>query len=129
MTTATTIAAPRIVSHSPPPATPAPMPTRARPLSAMSMPITPTTTRVVVLSMCASPGLLGRRRWRGGVRLDDHRGAVGDDLGHRAGQLRAVEAHRDHRVRAHQRRVLDHPVEGLAAGVLEERRVLLDLAA
>ena len=64
-----------------------------------------------------------------GVRGDDDRGPVGDDLAHRARQLGAVEAHREDGVRAEQRRVLDEPVEGLAAGVLEQARVLVDLAA
>src|SRR5512141_2504670 len=68
---------------------------------------------------------LGRRL----VRHHDHGRAVRDDLGHRLGELAAVEAHRDDGVAAHERRVLDHPVDGLAAGVLEELGVLMDLAA
>src|SRR5690349_11936098 len=71
--------------------------------------------------------LLVRLR-RGRVGLDDHRGPVGHDLGHVARHLAAVEAHRDDRVGAHDRGVLDEPVQGLAAGVLEELGVLVDLA-
>src|SRR5712671_4313667 len=130
MTTATTRPAPRIVAHRP--ETPAPAALAARPARVSRTPITARIARVVVLSIgsrslapSASLGWLGRARI-----LDDHDGrAVGDDLRHRAGQLGAVEAHRDDRVGAHQGRVLDQPIEGLPAGVLEQRRVLLDLAA
>src|SRR5512146_865320 len=71
--------------------------------------------------------LLGGLR-RAGVRDDDDGGPVGHDLRHRRRHLAAVEAHRDDGVRAHERRVLDHPVDRLAAGVLEELGVLVDLA-
>ena len=43
--------------------------------------------------------------------------------------LRGVEAHGDHRVGAHQLGVLDHAVDGVAARVLEQLRVLRHLAA
>src|SRR5512135_2706421 len=72
--------------------------------------------------------LLGGLR-RAGVRDDDDGGPVGHDLGHRRRHLAAVEAHRDDRIGAHERRVLDHPVDRLAAGVLEELGVLVDLPA
>ena len=73
-----------------------------------------------------STGVVGARRSVGG----DHDGRpVGDDLAHRARQLGAVEAHRQDRVGAEQRGVLDQPVERLAAGVLEQAGVFVDLAA
>ena len=119
---------PMTVSHSPPnPALP-PAIVAARPARASSVPMTLRTMRVVVLSIEASTySPVGGVAPASGS-IDDGR-AVRHDLRHRPGQLGAVEAHRDHRVPAHQRGVLDEPVERLAAGVLEERRVLLDLAA
>src|SRR4030095_14576608 len=96
----------------------------------ISVPMTPRMTRVVVLSIGRRP-LLDRRlrRRRPRLGLEDAARPVGHDLGHRAGELGAVEAHRHDRIAAHQRRVLHEAVERLAAGVLEERRVLGDLAA
>src|SRR5271156_4471532 len=45
--------------------------------------------------------------------LDDHRGAVRDDLAHGLADFRAVEAHGDHRVGAHERGVAGQPVDGV----------------
>src|SRR5690349_7567528 len=95
----------------------------AIPASIRSTPKTTISPRTIVLTR------LLRRRLRGRVRLDNHGGPVGDDLGHRRGHLGAVEAHRDHRVGAHEGCVLDQSVERLAAGVLEQLGVLMDLAA
>src|SRR5262245_15566410 len=87
----------------------------------------PRTVRQPRMTTPIARRLLGRLL-RGRVRLDDDRRAVRHDLGHVAREGAAVEAHRDDRVRAHQRRVLDQPVERLAAGVLEQLGVLVDLA-
>src|SRR3972149_601672 len=57
-----------------------------------------------------------------------HGGAVGDYLAHGGPQLAAVEPHADHRIGAHQGRVLHHPIERLAPGVLEKFGVFPDLA-
>src|SRR5262245_2696452 len=121
--------APMTVSHNPVPPNAPPSPTAPRPASTNRTPTAPRTTRVVVLSIRVLPLLRRRVRPGAALRLDDDRGPVGDDLGHRPGQLRAVEPHRDHRVRPHQRRVLHEPVERLPTGVLEERGVLVDLTA
>src|SRR6185437_15450220 len=43
-------------------------------------------------------------------------------------QLRRVEAHGKDRVRPHRRRVRDHPIDRLPAGILQQRGVLVDLA-
>src|SRR6266511_4384996 len=59
----------------------------------------------------------------------DHRRAVGDDLGEALADLRGVEPHPHDRVRSQQARVLDHAVHCMAAAVLEQFRVLADLAA
>src|SRR6516162_9051163 len=94
---------------------------------------TPTTSSVMprpARRMRAAPSIGSVPRLPGvRVRDDDHRGPVGDDLRHALAELRAVEAHRDHGVRAHQDGVLDHAVERLTAGVLEQLRVFVDLAA
>src|SRR5262249_32319474 len=87
---------------------------------------TPSTT--MIPRTTGAMGLLAgwlRRR----VRLHDDRRAIRDDLGHVARHLAAVEAHRDDRVGAHERGVVDEPVAGLAARVLEQLGVLVDLAA
>src|SRR5262249_28007401 len=62
-------------------------------------------------------------------RVEDHRGAVGDDLAHRLPDLGGVEAHHHDRVRLHEGRILHHAVDRVAARFLEELRVLGDLAA
>src|SRR4051795_1417622 len=48
------------------------------------------------------------------------RGPVGEDLGQPLADLGGVEADRDDRVRAEQPRVGDHPVQRVAAAVLEQ---------
>src|ERR1035438_1818484 len=63
------------------------------------------------------------------ARPDDHRGAVGDDLGQRLADLRGVEPHGDDGIGPLDPGVLDHPVEGLGAAVLDQLGVLLHLAA
>src|SRR3954471_17661693 len=95
-----------------------------RPPSMMSRPRTTSAARTTTLT-----GALFRCLRGPGICFDDDRRAIGDDLGHRRGHLAAVEAHRDDCVRPHERGVLDHPVDRLAAGVLEELGVLVDLAA
>src|SRR5207248_7603923 len=45
------------------------------------------------------------------VCRQDDRSSVGHDLRHGAADLAAVEAHADHGIGPHQRRVGDHPVE------------------
>src|SRR2546421_3382972 len=92
----------------------------------MSMIARPTTTRI---ARTTRPATALFDSWlRGGVGHDDHRRAVRDDLGHRVRDLAAVEAHRDDRVGAHDRRVLDEAVDRLAAGILEQLGGLMDLA-
>src|SRR6266550_812401 len=86
----------------------------------------PTTTSAPRMNVPTAAGLL-RDRLRRRVGLHNDRRAVGDDLGHVAGHLAAVEAHRDDRVGAHQRGVLDEPVQRLAPRVLEQLGVLVDL--
>src|SRR5664280_808337 len=76
----------------------------------------------------ASVGLLDGWATGVGVGHDHDRGPVGHDFRHGCADLRRVEAHREDRVGAHQSRVLDHSVEGLAPGVLEQLGVLVDLA-
>ena len=68
--------------------------------------------------------------WPAGIDVwhDNDRRPVGDDFGHRVADFGRVEPHREDRVPAHERRVLDHSVEGLAPGVLEQRGVLMDFA-
>src|SRR5829696_2270948 len=103
-----------------------PSATPAMSRSPPSISSTPMTTRPPRTS--ALMGSLLRRLRGGGVGRDDHRGAIRDDLGHRAGEPAGVEAHRDDRIRPHQGRVLDESVERLAAGVLEQLGVLVNLA-
>src|SRR6476620_9727290 len=79
--------------------------------------------------ICRRCRLLGRGLGGGGVGDDNDGRAVGHDLGHGLADLGRVEPERDDRVRAHECRVLDHPVECLAPGVLEQLGVLVDLAA
>src|SRR6266446_10132872 len=64
-----------------------------------------------------------------GALLNDRRGPIRDDFRHRLTKLRGVEAHHDDRIGAHGARVLDHAVNRVAACVLDEARVLDDLAA
>src|SRR5258708_5993326 len=73
-----------------------------------------------------SPAAVRRARLPGGP--DDDRSAVGHDLRQLLADLGRVEAHGDDRVRAEQPRVLDHPVDGVTAAVLEQPGVLRDLA-
>src|SRR3954470_14824043 len=101
----------------------------AIPATTSERPKRTTTTRAAPNPVVIARSVGGRRRGRCRVRRDDDRCPVGDDLAHGAGQLGAVEAHRQDRVRAEQRAVRDKPVERLAAGVLEQARVLVDLAA
>src|SRR5215472_5728348 len=61
--------------------------------------------------------------------LEDHGRAVGDDLAHGLADLGGVEAHHDDAVGPHGGGVLDQPVDRLAAGLLEELGVFVDLAA
>src|SRR5450759_705284 len=63
-----------------------------------------------------------------GAPLDQRRRAVGDNLGHGLAYLRGVESHHHNSVRAHRPRVLDHAIHRVAARVLDEARVLDDLA-
>jgi hypothetical protein len=89
----------------------APQPTAA----SMTPPIASSAAR----SNCASAG----------QRLD-HRGrTIGDDLAHRLSDLRGVEAHHQDRVGAHHRRILHQTVHCLAARVLEQMAVFVDLTA
>src|SRR3954454_8953424 len=129
------IAAPNNVAHRPvtPPTAVTPIPPKI-----MRTPRMATQVRTIGLSISDARDRVDGRspsrsfdRWlaRGSIRLDDDGRAVGDDLGHRPRELRAVEAHRDHGVPAHQAGVLDQPVEGLAPGVLEQRRVFVNLTA
>ena len=60
----------------------------------------------------STAGLFGGLR-RSGIGRQHDRRSVGDDLGHGATDLAAVEAHADHRIGSHQRRVLDHPIQRL----------------
>src|SRR5450830_171732 len=60
--------------------------------------------------------------------FDHHGGAVGDDFAHGLGDFGGVEAHHDDGVAAHQAGVLDHAVEGVAAGLLQQGGVFGDLA-
>src|SRR5208282_621757 len=66
------------------------------------------------------------RSWSG---FDHRRRAVGDDLAHRIADLGAVVAHHQDGVRAHRGRVLDQPIERMAARLLEQLRVFVDFAA
>src|SRR5512134_1872643 len=59
---------------------------------------------------------------------DDGR-AVGHDLGRSGRDVRCREAHVDHRIRAGGAGLFDHSVDGLAARLVEQRRVALELAA
>src|SRR5450759_2551505 len=63
-----------------------------------------------------------------GAPLDDCGRAIGDHLSHRLAHLRRVESHHHDRVRTHRPSVLDHAVHRVATGVLDEARVLDDLA-
>src|SRR3954453_10279596 len=99
----------------------------AMPATSKVRPKSRTTIRAAPNAPVIGGSLDGRRRV--GAWCDDHRGPIRDDLVHRPRQLRAVEPHREHRVRAEQRRVGHEPVERLATGVLEEARGILELAA
>src|SRR3954468_1566813 len=99
----------------------------AMPATSRVRPKSRTTIRAAPNAPVIGGSLDGRRRV--GAWCDDDRGPIRDDLDHRPRQLRAVEPHREHRVRAEQRRVGHEPVERLATGVLEEARVLVDLPA
>src|SRR6266545_3475589 len=70
------------------------------PTSISAVPMTTRAPRTRVLTRLLLRALLCR-----GVRLDDDCRAIGNDLGHVAGHLAAVEAHRDDGVGAHQRGV------------------------
>src|SRR5512140_290422 len=97
-------------------------------IAAIPASITTTPIRTRPPRTIAAIGLLARLGRRL-VRHHDHGRAVRDDLGHRLGQLAAVEPHRDDGVATHERRVLHHPVDRLATGVLEQLGVLVDLTA
>src|SRR5437588_9550565 len=60
--------------------------------------------------------------------LDDRGCAISHDLGHCLAHLRGIEAHHHDRIGAHGSSVLDHPVDRVAAGILDEACVLDDLA-
>src|SRR5690348_7681819 len=62
-------------------------------------------------------------------RFQHHRGAVGDDLAHGLADLRRIEAHHDHRVRAHRLRIGGQAVNCVPARFLEHLRVFVDFAA
>src|SRR5215207_10980793 len=87
----------------------------ARPANISSTPTITMPPRTNAL-MDASPRWLLGALGRGCVRDHDDGRAVRDDLGHRPRDLAAVKAHRDHGVGAHERGVLDEPVQGLPAG-------------
>src|SRR3954469_5805505 len=124
MATMTTRSAPRPTSCKPT-RVPRPAVTIApRPASISRTPMTTRSPRTTT----PTSRLLGGRDGSG-VGLDDDRRSVRNDLGHRSRELAAVEAHRDHRVGAHQRGVLHQPIEGLPTRVLEELGVFVDLAA
>src|SRR5471032_1168003 len=61
--------------------------------------------------------------------LDHHRRSVGDDLAHGLADFGRVEAHHDDGVAAHEFRVPDQAVHGVAARLFQQRVVLGDLAA
>src|SRR4051794_21131084 len=129
MRTAMTRTAPPMISGPPPKKIPTgPMErATATPTRKRMAPNVPMTTRTMIDPVVTL--LLRPRLRRVLVRDDDDGRAVSDDLGHRVRHLRAVEAERDDRVGAHHRCVLDHPVDRLAARVLEQARVFVDLAA
>src|SRR5215204_7598141 len=119
---AATMTSPATTDHNPARPAHPPKAIAAKPPRMSRPPSARTSSRRIVIA--ASLRRLRRTR----LRLDDDRRSVRDDLAHRAGQLGAVEAHREDGVRAHQRGVLHQPVEGLAAGVLEQLGVLVDFA-
>src|ERR1700729_2742650 len=94
---------------------------RSQPKMAMTIPRT-TTARITHSTECmTAPSALRADRVGGvGNRLDDPGGAVGPDLAHAPAHLGGVEAHHGHGVGPHGGRVLHHPVERLAPGVLVE---------
>src|SRR4029078_5224822 len=113
---------PMVIAHTPPGHAPTAIPTI--PPTIISAPSAPTTTRITSAMRAA---LLGLRLGCRGVRLDAHGRPIRHDLAHGAPELGAVEAHGDHRVRAHEGRVLDHAVNRLTPGVLQQLGVFLDI--
>src|SRR5271163_3432862 len=61
--------------------------------------------------------------------LENHGRAIGHDLAHGLADLGGIEAHHDDAVGAHSGRVLHEAVDGLAAGLFQELRIFVDLAA
>src|ERR1051325_5153415 len=61
-------------------------------------------------------------------RIEDDRGAVGDDLRHGLSHLGGVESHHDDGIRAQEPSVFDHPVDRMSPRVFDESRILGDLA-
>src|SRR2546430_2041621 len=84
---------------------------------------TKNTTSTITAMVQATTAASARRR------PDDDGGSVGHDLGEALADLRGVEPHPDDGVAAEQPRVLDHPVHRVPPAVLEQLRVLGDLAA
>src|SRR6478672_2052606 len=123
MAITTTRNAPMATSSRPASASPEADTIRTSPPNMSSTPMTTSAprTKAPIRALLSD---LGSRR----VGNDDDGRAVGHDLGHVAGHLAAVEAHRDDRVGAHERGVLDQAVQRLASGVLEELGVFVDLA-
>src|SRR5450756_2865736 len=116
-----------MMSHSPPNAPGPPLTINASPPRSISTPTNARSTRTMARPALtpelrsAGPAAARRkqpqasfdRRRRDShrrVRFDKDRGPIGDDLRHRVRDLRAVEAHGDHRVAADERRVADQPV-------------------
>src|SRR5947209_2623953 len=64
-----------------------------------------------------------------GFRLEDHRGAVGDDFAHGLADLRGIETHHDDAIRAHDGGILDEAIDGVPAGLFKQLRVFVDLTA
>src|SRR4029077_3736724 len=79
--------------------------------------------------MAMAMSCTARRSMNSARLIQHHRGAVGDDFAHGLADFRGVKTHHHHRVGLHEARILDHAIDCLAAGELEQLGVFLDLTA